>query len=314
MAGMDEAHLSPEKAFSQTLVFFTYRKILRQHGGSFNSSRSNGFALGLFILWLISFGIYSATWDNGVLSIQFKPAESDSSQSKTKFIVGGVVYILNFVLVLIAIFWNVGSIVLWFFAVVLVTTIIDLIMQGVMNDKEDQRFALAVLHYTATSILGLIVLTCFWNFDFVPAFTRWRFGKRTRASFPYWTFIKLSLLLFIMIPIWIPELMALAVIILASFLGLPTEIFFPFDILFRLEASYWRMTVVECHYEFNDILGVGPFIRTRVQYERDRRGSFGFSRLKCLQAQPACFSYEGACTVDDHVPHGNGTCAQPCHQ
>ena len=313
---MDVMSWSPEKAFSQTLVFFTFRKIIRQHGGSFQPNRSNGLTLGLLILWLISFGIYSATWHDGILSIQFMPPESSSSESKAKYLIGTFVYLLNFVLVLIAIFWNVASIVFWFFDVVLLATIIDLCTQRLINDNEELRFALSVLRYTVTSALGLIVLTCFWNYDFVPAFARWRFGKmqtahthimRTRASFPIWTFVRFSLLLLIMMPIWLPVLIVILVIILASFIGLPTEKIFPFDVLFRLEPTYWKLTVADYHYEFNNALGNGPFIKTRVWYERDRRGCLAYFGLNYLQSDAVCFSYEGACTIDDHVPHGDGT-------
>ena len=308
---MDDMSWSPEKAFSQTLVFFTFRKILRQHGGSFQSNRSNGLTLGLLVLWLISFGIYSATWHDGILSIQFKPPESSSVESKAKYLVGTFVYLLNFVLVLIAIFWNVGSMVLWFFIVVLLATVVDLSTQKMINDKERMRFALSVLRYTATSVLGLIVLTCFWNYDFVPSFVRWRFGKmqtahshimRTRASFPIWTFARFLFLLLIMMPVWIPVLIALAVIVLASFMGLPTEIFFPFDVLFRLEPNYWKMTVAELNYEYDD----GSFIRTRIQYGCERKGCLAFFGLPYLQPDAACFSYEGACSLEDHLPHGDG--------
>jgi hypothetical protein len=61
-----------QNAFIRTLIYFEYRKIMREFGGSvLNPNRYHLLSTGVFLLWLINFVIYSAHISDGSLVIDF---------------------------------------------------------------------------------------------------------------------------------------------------------------------------------------------------------------------------------------------------
>jgi len=320
--------LNAQDAFIRTLIYFEYRKILREFGGSvLNPNRYHLLSLAVFVLWLINFVIYSAQIVDGSLIINFFDERRNMENEDLIYIGGAFVYLLTFILVITAIQWNVGDLVRGYFLVLLVTTIFSVSIKATSTNRNKEIKALGIVQYVTVVLLGATLGNFIWRYDFVPHFVMWRYGRMktaagqtvdTNASFPYWACFRFALFLLLILPIWIPLALLLGVFFVLLLSGIPTESIFPLNVLRKMEPDFWSLECVskgpkKAHStepsQITDALLVEQDVSTmreiNVTVTYQRKGSLyrGFNR--CCGVRPEFFSYKGSCDPNG-VPDGYG--------
>lgn len=115
-----------DAGFVHTLVYFEYRKILRQYGGSMlNPNRWALLSVGFLALWLVNFGVYAATFTDGTLKLQFWPSSGDHDDGAryNTYIAGSLVHYITFALIVAAVQWDAEDLV-WYYFFVLFGTLV----------------------------------------------------------------------------------------------------------------------------------------------------------------------------------------------
>jgi hypothetical protein len=190
-----------------------------------------------------------------------------------------------------------------------------------------------------------------WRYDFVPHFVIWRYGRRktasgetlnTKSSFPSYAFVRFTLLLVLLIPIWVPCSIFLALYFVFYCLGVPTELVLPLNgkvlnfklqvqrqiifillilkVLQKMEPSFWHLEYTSHNIfpsENEQSRGItssesslveGPAPTTfrhdiTVTYQRKRKWYFGFDRF--FSSKHKFFTFKGGCNMNG-VPNGYG--------
>ena len=315
---VDEVIVQKDFDFTRTLLFFLKRSIIRKSSALLKPNRHPITGVIVFTLWLLLFGLQSVTWNNRdkVLSIAFQRDGYDL----TLVALNAGLQLITFILVLVALLWQVGVLIISYLFILMAGVIVTVIVELTLEQK-DLSLSHPIISYVVGALLALSLGAYIWTYDFVPNILNWRWQKF--RTFPYGCLVRFMLYGLLVLPFW----PCLAVIILnfaLHFLGLPQP-FFGVDSLFEINENYWSIGMLDSSISLEDeqvctedeekAEGNSPCRSRYSKFKVNVRAVY-FRRLAGLRslcqlwpARRRYFSYHGSALADDKgrlIPHGRG--------
>lgn len=206
--------------------FFESRKALRFYGGKKTSDR-RGPTLSLLtlILWLIVFGLANVVVKEDSLTFVFQDI-SQVSNLKIAYFLGNVsLNVLSLIIILISVFFGIGKIIIIQFCIMALSAIVVVSLRsqsGLGIDESSLQLAILIVTFVTSSLLADVLIYYAWvGFLLGPLFRWMKHSDSLYASstFPFMHVIAMCILLFLLLPLWVPILASYVLVLLLQVIG-----------------------------------------------------------------------------------------------